>query len=437
MLLSAASNLQMLLGDLLVDALALGEILVGGNEAAVIQWTIAYAEQLAAAHAPPDHEVALVGKRGLQIGDQFGDVEILGVGALLHHRAHQVGQMHAGLRLVRGKPVDFEVSAVADQEPHVAVVDAEPVRHVLERRIEQQVLLLELLLVAQALGHVLARGDPAAVAHRARDRLDDAAVAAGEKADAGLAAADFAHPASVDLLGRQARAVASRHPMLDHLPMRDAGLDDIGVEAVDANILLVADDQPLVGAEHREAMGHVPDRVFDAPRLQLQGNFQARAAGDVVAHGDPAAIGQRAQIERDDKAARQQLLGAERLSGSDHGETFAHHLVDVLRCDIADRRRVGEDIAIAEPRADRVRRHLEQIEIALVEQHDAVVGVINANALRGAFERDPAEREQLLSRPRVAGACPLVSARRHAGSGLYVSGGPISAKPRSYAGKLS
>ena len=146
------------------------------------------------------------------------------------------------------------------------------------------------------------------------------------------------------------------------------------------------------------------------------------AVSNCVADGNPAAAGQGTHIKRDDEAAWKQLLGTERLSGGDLRETIANELIDIFRRDIADRRRVAEHLAIGKAGADHVRRHVEQLEIAAVEKHDAVVRIADANALRCAVERDPGEREQLFHRARLAIACPSVAARRHSTCGNELLG---------------
>ena len=93
-----------------------------------------------------------------------------------------------------------------------------------------------------------------------------------------------------------------RDKVHDQIAQADAGLDDIRIEPIDAQILLVAKDQPFVGTEQGQAVRHVRDRTLDAVGLDLQRGFELGAPCDVVADGDPAPVRQQLDVEHHDEA---------------------------------------------------------------------------------------------------------------------------------------
>ncbi len=75
---------------------------------------------------------------------------------------------------------------------------------------------------------------------------------------------------------------------------------------------------------------------------------------------------------------------------------------------------MGEHIAIARADAHDLGRHVEQREIALIDQHDPVVGIVDADALFHMVERKLAQRNQGL-RALLAACTKLVVGGRHHG----------------------
>ena len=94
-------------------------------------------------------------------------------------------------------------------------------------------------------------------------------------------------------------------------------------------------------------------------------------------------------------------------------EPLAYHRFDPLRRKIAALGAMLEHLAIADARSDYIRREVEQVHILTIEQHDAIVRVVHAEALRGGFERYPAYCEQRVGGPLFANACRFAAARRH------------------------
>ena len=206
--------------------------------------------------------------------------------------------MSAGRGLLGRQQIDLPIRGVADAKAHVVVEEREPVRHVLQRRIEDEVLLLQLLFVLQSLGDVLVHGHPAAVGQEAARHLHHPPVEAHHEQGLRVSAADIFQPHLVKFLSCHARQVATRHPVLDDHAVRDAGLQDLGIEVIEAQEALVVDDDAAVGVIHDEAVRHVGERMLAALGLDLQFGLEPRPAGNIVADRHPAAVGKRLQLER-------------------------------------------------------------------------------------------------------------------------------------------
>ncbi len=406
-----------LLAQLLDRAFALGDVLIGGDEAALGQRAIAHRDHRVVGHAPPHRRGVAVrdpGAGGFQdlLRAVFG-----GEGAVRHRPLDQLGEMRAGLALLRRQPVDLLVGGVADAQAHVAVVEGEAMRHVFQRGIQHEVLLLQRLFVLQPLGDVLVHGDPAAVGHEAGYRLHPAAVIARHQNGLRAPGPDVVDPGIAEFLPGHVRAVAARQPVVDGRAVRDTRFHDVGVEVVELQEPLVADDDAGVGVVHDEAVRHVRERMLAAFGLKLKLGLEAGEAADVVADRHPAAVGKRLQFERDDKAARKRLPGAEWLAGGDQCDPCSVERVNLTCRDIAERHAVAEHVAVARSDPDDVGRHFEQLDIPAVDQHDPVVGIVDADALFHAVERKLAQREQAVLALLAACTELVVAGRRHGISG--------------------
>lgn len=260
-------------------------------------------------------------------------------------------------------------------------------RHVFERCIQHEVLLLQRLFVLQPLGDVLMHGDPAAVGHEARDGLPPATVMARHENGFRAPGPDVVDPGIAEFVVRQIRSVAARQPVVDRRAVRETRLHDLGIEIVELQKALVADDDTAVGVIHDEAVRHVGERVLAALGLELQLDLKPGEATDVVADRHPAAVGKRLQLERYDKAARERLPGSEWLAGRDQCDSRSIERVELTRRDISAPRAVSEHVAVARSKPDDLGRHVEQRQVTRVDQHDPVIGVVDADALFHAVER--------------------------------------------------
>jgi hypothetical protein len=240
---------------------------------------------------------------------------------------------------------------------------------------------------ALTLGDVLGGADPATIRQEPGHHFDDTAIAAVKKRGAAASAVDFPGTFFVEFQGRQTRCIALGNPVRDDLPMRDAGPHEIRFKPVEIEKLAVAVDQPLIGVEHAEPMRHVGKRVLDAFGLDPQRLFEPGAVRDVITNGDPSAVRQGADVERHDHAARQYLLHAEGLACGEQRVALADQAVEGFGREVAKRRAVRQHLGVTDAGLDDIRGHVKQFEIAAIEQHDAVVLVIDANTFGDAIKR--------------------------------------------------
>lgn len=334
--------------------------------------------------------------------------------------------MRAWLGFLRREPIDLPVGGVADAQAHVAVVEGEPVRHVFQRRIEHEILLPQHLLVLQPLGDVFVHRHPAAVGQKTGNHLHHPSVIAHHQQGFRLPGAHVLQPGVVEFLTRHARQVAARHPMLDDRTMRDARLHDVRVEIVELQEAIVADDDAAVGVVHDQPVRHVGERVLAALGLHAQLRLDPGEAADVVADRHPAAAGEGLQLERHDEAARERLLSPERLAGCDPRHARGIECVDFPRGDVAEGHAVGEHVTVARADPHLLGRHVEQAEIALIDQHDPVGGIVDADALLHVVERKLAQPDQGL-RALLAACIKLVVADRRHGLGGVSAGNRLNA----------
>ena len=118
------------------------------------------------------------------------------------------------------------------------------------------------------LGDVLMGGDGATVRHGPRRNGNAASVV--ELGD--VLRRPFPRHATQccaqQILDAASGAVACRDAILQDLPKRRAGPHLIGREPVHQSVLLVGDDEPLFGVEHRQALDHVAKRRIE-PQVLL------------------------------------------------------------------------------------------------------------------------------------------------------------------------
>ena len=79
---------------------------------------------------------------------------------------------HPGFTTSAERPYISKVALVADHQPPGRIEHVEALRHVVQRGVELQLLLADLILGVAPLGDVLVGGDPAAARHRLVEHLD-------------------------------------------------------------------------------------------------------------------------------------------------------------------------------------------------------------------------------------------------------------------------
>ncbi len=129
------------------------------------------------------------------------------------------------------------------------------------------------------------------------------------------------------------------------------------------------------------------DRLIEAFVLQAQFALHAMALGHVLAQRDPAAVGHRVIVQDIVAAVAQALALLERLAG---GHLFQPPLPDAIRRGIrkiAARRHGIDHLAHRHADADKVVRQPVHFHEAGIEQHDAVIGVDRAQAVRHLGDR--------------------------------------------------
>ena len=132
--------------------------------------------------------------------------------------------------------------------------------------------------------------------------------------------------------------------------MRDARLHDVGVEIVEVQEPLIADDDTAVAIVHDEAVRHVGERVLAALR-SARNSASSRArrltSSQIVIQPPPGSGFSSSDI---DEAAGECLFGTERLAGRDLRDPLRIQRVDLVLRKVAARRAVCEHLAVA--RAD-------------------------------------------------------------------------------------
>jgi hypothetical protein len=141
------------------------------------------------------------------------------------------------------------------------------------------------------LGDVLIGDDPAALLHALVIELDDAAVVQ-MPVQRVLALTQPFDIVGIEPGTRHVRMDAELAAVLHDLAHRDAGLHDIGRQAVHLDIAAVADDHPQARIEHAQALAHVVQRRVEAAVLLAQLPDRMFPLGDIFIGGDEAAIGQ-------------------------------------------------------------------------------------------------------------------------------------------------
>ena len=142
-------------GDALLGLAAFGDVVVGGDEAAVAHGMIEHRDGAPVRQLDQLGEGGAGGQRLVQLADIGVDIAAepaIGL-AVLEQFAERAARLHG----VAGEPVHPHIALVADHQTAVAVEHQQRLRHVVDGGLEAQVLRLELALaLAQRLG---AHGD--------------------------------------------------------------------------------------------------------------------------------------------------------------------------------------------------------------------------------------------------------------------------------------
>ena len=243
---------------------------------------------------------------------------------LLSRRAWKISLARgAGPHLLGRQAVHFRVAPVADDQPQIGIEHGEALRHVVEGRVELQVLRSELLLLRAeqlvlalqlavellAFGDVADADDPAAFRARIEGhRQDEVGLRPADHLLARLAG--HQRPGRLQNLVDRLSAVESLgNAALDDLAQRHAGLDRSRFRRVDLRVALIGDDETLVGIEHGDAMLRGRERgvevgvarfelalaLLQQLVLLLELRCEPLALGDVLVDGDhPARCHRRA-----------------------------------------------------------------------------------------------------------------------------------------------
>jgi hypothetical protein len=204
------------------------------------------------------------------VGEHLLGGEARDVDAAVYAALHQIEQRGARPRVAWSEPINLQIAAVGDDQAQVAVVGAQAVGHVLERCVEQQIALVQRILLAQPGGNVLVNRHPPAIRHRAERRFDHLSVSKAQPMRTGILSPHHGDAPIVKLLGFQVRMLAGLDRVIQDLTIGDAWLDDRPIESVDAQILLVANNETFVRVEQAQPLRHVADRLAQVVDLVLE-----------------------------------------------------------------------------------------------------------------------------------------------------------------------
>jgi hypothetical protein len=379
-------------GALGLDPAPLGDVLVGADPAAV-------------GHRADRHfDGAPVGQR-LLVNDRpplcqqrkparHQLVHRLGVDTAPHAVGENLPQGHARPDQVAVGVENLDVLLVADDQALVRVEHAQALRHVVEGGVEQQVLLAQRVLVAQAHGDVLVGGHPAAVADRPQRRLDHAPVAQHDPLLERGAPPDAVHALGVQFVDGHVAVTAAGDRVDEEVAVGNAGLHHGRIEAVGAHVFFIAHDQPLVRTEQAEPVRHVADRPVEALDLDAQRGIEALLLGHVLIDRNPAAFRQRLVAHGHVSPARQLAAHAERLAAPQQVAALVPERLHRCGLQVPALGAVRQHVPVRQARPDHTLRQIEDLEVAPVEHGDAPFGVEHAQAVRHGVERGLVQREQ-------------------------------------------
>jgi hypothetical protein len=286
-----------LLGQGLLDALAPGDVLEGGEPPAIGQRAVRHGEDAAVAQV----EVRVQRIAAPGDGDAVGHVgvRVAEIEVPLDAVVEEVEEGRAGAGQVRRQPEQVDIALVADHEPHVAVEHAQALDHVVHGDAEAQVLALDLGLGALGLGDVLVDRDPAAPGHWPVADRDRAPVPQRLLTLESVGRGQATEHARPDLLEARVPVIADLERVSDEVADRRAHMHLVAREAVHGEVLPVHGRDAQVPVQHQEAVGHVGESRREQVALGAQALGGAVALRDVLVGRHPAAVRHRAVDDLD------------------------------------------------------------------------------------------------------------------------------------------
>ena len=257
------------------------------------------------------------------------------------------------------------------------------VREAGERVVARHV--LDAGLGADRLGDVLDRRDPAAVDHRLVADLHRAAVLELEPIVA-RAALEGARQLLVAIGLELSRPGADREPVLEHGQDGSAGQGQLRRQLVELGVAPVADDDPALGVEHAEPLGHGVEGGVEAAVLLGERALGRLALGDVLVRRDPAAVRHRLEGDREGAAVDKLEEPRPRRAVLDRRDQVGGVLLGpALRVD-AGREPMGEEIVVARAGLGQIGSEPVHLGVARVADDEPALAVEHAQAVGHVVE---------------------------------------------------
>jgi len=258
------------------------------------------------------------------------------------------------------------------------------------------------------LGDVFVGRDPSEVGHRSVPDLEGSPVPHLDDAVHGLGRRGDIGPPSGVFLPRHCRHAAGFEAHVEDLLQRRARTNAVGRQAVHFDVVRVADQQPMVGAEEAKSLRHVVDRDVELKIAFLEPRTELFALGNVLVCRHAAAVGQGMDGVGDDSSVGElldRLLADDRTlgAGADIGAGFS---ADVQ----AQFKPMLDQVLDRRSRVHLLGRERVHLTVARIAENDPAVA---------AKQDDPEPKivggalEQLAEHERI-NACDLLITLRHA-----------------------
>ena len=189
--------------------------------------------------------------------------------------------------------------------------------------------------------------------------------------------------------------------MLDDVAHRDADADNVFGEAEHLEEARIEQHDAMLGIDRAKPVRHVIDRLVEALELHAHRVVLALALGDVLDQRHPSAAGDRAIVHREGAPARHLAQQAERQPARHHVGAAALDQLELRGREISLRRRMRDQVGHRHADARDLRREVVHFEEALVEEHEPLLRIDHAQAMRHAGERRLVQRKQFLELTRL------------------------------------